>query len=105
MTMKFLLSLTLILAGCSGHSGPAVPLDAQPDYSKEMEADTLNWAVVDRMEEHFGDRVGLVDLGEFDDGEHFRVTHDGIAYLVVYDLDMDAIKSVSKAGTIELETQ
>lgn len=91
--MKFILFLTLIMVGCSDHSGPAVPLDAQPELFD------VDYVVMDRMEEYFGDRVAIEDVGEFDDGEHYSVKHAGISYDVVYDVELDQIISVSKAGT------
>ncbi|QDT94252.1 hypothetical protein [Gimesia algae] len=95
--MKSIILILLIFAGCSEHSARAVPLDASPEVDPETGG--LSWSVIDRMEEHFGDRVSIEDLGEFDDGEHYQVIHSGIPYLVVYDVELDKIKSVSKAGT------
>lgn len=101
--MKSIVLIKLIFAGCSEHPARAVPLDAEPEMSPETIG--LSWAVIDRMEEHFGDRVSIEDLGEFDDGEHYSVKHAGISYVVVYDIELDKIKSVVKAGTLPTEIE
>ena len=101
--MKCIVAVLLILTGCDA-SGPsnAPPLGGVA-LPTDPETDGLSWQLIDRMEEHFGSRVGIIQDGEYEDGEHCLVTHEGQRYRVVYDLEKDVILNVSKAGTQETE--
>lgn len=94
--MKRIVLMILILAGCE--RGGSIPLDP-PELPTEPETFGLSWPLIERMEDHFGSRVGIEDLGEYQDGDHYQVTHDGQNFIVVYDADADKILDVSKAGT------
>lgn len=98
--MKSIIAVSLIvLAGCADAGGSNAP-PADLDLPLDPETVGLSWEVIDRIEEHFGERVGIQDDGEYDDGEHYLVNHNGEKYVVVYDLEEDVIINVSKAGTL-----
>ena len=90
--MKTLALSLILITGCTDGPQGAPPANYAP-----MD-DDVNPFLVETLEEYFGDRVGFEDIGEFNDGEHYSVIHQGVEYVVVW--NGDRIVSVSKAGAL-----
>lgn len=105
--------LLILAAGTACQEAKSIPADPDVAFAEQDDSGEL-WGVSDLQRDIIesavegyrrrnglpeDERPGIVHVGEFDDGFHYRVDSAGLSLLVVLDPESDAVLSISDAGS------